>query len=428
MTYTLYLKSSMNEMILSQELEWRGFINQTTYKNLTELDKKLVTFYHGYDASDDSLTVGNLAAVMMDKCFMRHGHKPVILAGGATSLIGDPGGKDVERALKPADTIRSNIEAVKKQIQILLGADISLVNNLDWYQDMTVMEFLRDIGKHFSMTPLVQRDYIAKRMGHDGAGISYTEFSYTILQGYDFLHLYRKHGATLQLAGSDQWGNSLSGVDLIRRVEGQEVNVLTCPLIINKATGKKFGKSEEGAVWLDPKKTSPFKFYQFWLNVDDEGVEGYLKVFTELNKQQIDDTIDKFKKDPSGRLAQKILAYEVTKLVHGKQIADNQVKIAQTMYQTQDFNTLNQEDFSALEQELPFAEVSEGQSYLDALVSTGLVSSKSEGRRLIEQGAVNSNNLLKVETSEQQINRADCISGYIVLVKGKKHLGLVKLN
>lgn len=428
MTYTLYLKSSMNEMILSQELEWRGFINQTTYKNLTELDKKLITFYHGYDASDDSLTVGNLAAVMMDKCFMRHGHKPVILAGGATSLIGDPGGKDGERALKPADTIRSNIEAVKKQIQILLGADISLVNNLDWYQDMTVMEFLRDIGKHFSMTPLVQRDYIAKRMGHDGTGISYTEFSYTILQGYDFLHLYRKYGATLQLAGSDQWGNSLSGVDLIRRIEGQEANVLTCPLIINKATGKKFGKSEDGAIWLDPKKTSPFKFYQFWLNVDDEGVEGYLKVFTELNKQQIDDTIDKFKKDPSGRLAQKILAYEITKLVHGKQTADNQVKIAQTMYQTQDFNTLNQEDFSALEQELPFAEVSEGQSYLDALVSTGLVSSKSEGRRLIEQGAVNSNNLLKIETSEQQISRADCISGYIVLLKGKKHLGLVKVN
>ena len=415
-------------MTFSQELEWRGFINQTTYKNLTELDKKLVTFYHGYDASDDSLTVGNLAAVMMDKCFMRHGHKPVILAGGATSLIGDPGGKDGERALKPADTIRSNIEAVKKQIQILLGADISLVNNLDWYQDMTVMEFLRNIGKHFSMTPLVQRDYIAKRMGHDGVGISYTEFSYTILQGYDFLHLYRKYGATLQLAGSDQWGNSLSGVDLIRRVEGQEANVLTCPLIINKATGKKFGKSEDGAIWLDPKKTSPFKFYQFWLNVDDEGVEGHLKVFTELNKQQIDDAIDKFKKDPSGRLAQKILAYEITKLVHGKQTADNQVKIAQTMYQTQDFNTLNQEDFSALEQELPFAEVSEGQSYLDALVSTGLVSSKSEGRRLIEQGAINSNNLLKIETSEQQISRADCISGYIVLLKGKKHLGLVKVN
>lgn len=418
----------MNKMTFSQELEWRGFINQTTYKNLTELDKKLVTFYHGYDASDDSLTVGNLAAVMMDKCFMRHGHKPVILAGGATSLIGDPGGKDGERALKPADTIRSNIEAVKKQIQILLGADISLVNNLDWYQDMTVMEFLRNIGKHFSMTPLVQRDYIAKRMGHDGVGISYTEFSYTILQGYDFLHLYRKYGATLQLAGSDQWGNSLSGVDLIRRVEGQEANVLTCPLIINKATGKKFGKSEDGAIWLDPKKTSPFKFYQFWLNVDDEGVEGHLKVFTELNKQQIDDAIDKFKKDPSGRLAQKILAYEITKLVHGKQTADNQVKIAQTMYQTQDFNTLNQEDFSALEQELPFAEVSEGQSYLDALVSTGLVSSKSEGRRLIEQGAINSNNLLKIETSEQQISRADCISGYIVLLKGKKHLGLVKVN
>lgn len=418
----------MDKMTLSQELKWRGFIHQTTYKNLADLDDKPLIFYHGYDASSDSLTVGNLAAIMLDKCFVRHGHKPVLLAGGATSLIGDPGGKDAERVLKPAETVQANIEAVKKQIQSLLGVDMPLVNNLDWYKGMTVMEFLRDIGKHFSMTPLVQRDYIAKRMGEGGAGISYTEFSYTILQGYDFLHLHRSYGASLQLAGSDQWGNALSGVNLIRRVEGQEVNALTCPLIINKATGKKFGKSEDGAIWLDPKKTSPFKFYQFWLNIDDEGAEDYLKVFTELNKQQVDEIISNFKNDLSGRLAQKTLAFEVTKLVHGEQAAQTQIKIAQILYQTQDFHALNQDDFKVLEKELPFVEVNEGDDYPSALVATGLASSKSEARRLIEQGAVNSNNLFKVTSSEQQIQKSDTLSGYVVLVKGKKHLGLVKVN
>ena len=234
--YTLF-------MTLSEELTWRGFVNQTTYADIKEIDNKKIVFYHGYDVSSDSQTIGNLAAMMLDRCLMRHGHQAIIVAGGATSLVGDPGGKDSERELQSFETIAHNT---------VCGFDFKLVNNLDWTHKMTVLDYLRDYGKAFSMTTLIQRDYIATRIGEDGAGLSYAEFSYTILQGIDYLHLFDEYGCTLQLGGSDQWGNCLSGVDLIRRVRGAEVNVLSQPLVINKATGKKFGKSEEGAVWLAP--------------------------------------------------------------------------------------------------------------------------------------------------------------------------------
>src|SRR5665213_2245394 len=246
-------------MTLSEELAWRGFINQTTYDDLSVLDNQKVTFYHGFDASADSQTIGNLAGMMLDRLFMKHGHSGVILAGGATSLIGDPGGKDAERPLQDEKTIADNIEKAKQQLgRVLGGYEFKMVNNLDWTRDLKVIEFLRDIGKYFSMTPLIQRDYIARRLGEGGEGISYAEFSYTILQGMDYLHLYDNEHVSLQLGGSDQWGNILSGVELVRRARGAEVNALTVPLIINKATGKKFGKTEEGAIWLDASKTSPF--------------------------------------------------------------------------------------------------------------------------------------------------------------------------
>ena len=292
-------------MTLSEELLWRGFINQTTFADLKELDKKKWTFYHGFDASADSQTVGNLAAMMFDRAFMRHGNKAIILAGGATSLIGDPGGKDTERPLQTEEIIAHNVDCAEVQLKkVFTGHEFTLVNNIDWTKSMNVIEFLRDIGKYFSMTPLVQRDYIAKRIGDGGAGISYAEFSYTILQGMDFLHLFDKYGCTLQLGGSDQWGNCLSGVELIRRARGQEAHVITLPLVINKATGKKFGKSEAGAVWLDPERTTPTQFYQFWINSDDEGVEGYLKIFTELDKQTVEDVMNRHKADPKERIAQ----------------------------------------------------------------------------------------------------------------------------
>jgi len=277
-------------MTLSEELQWRGFIQDKTYTDIKELDGEPQTFYHGFDASADSQTIGNLAAMMADKVFIRHGWKAILLAGGATSLVGDPGGKDKEREVQTVETITHNVEMAEIQIKKIFGNDgFKLVNNLDWTKNLSVLDFLRDIGKHFSMTNLVQRDYIAKRIGESGSGISFSEFSYTLLQGMDYLHLYDKYQVTLQLGGSDQWGNCLSGVDLIRRARSAEVHALTLPLVINKATGKKFGKSEEGAVWLDDSKTSVFKFYQFWINVDDEGVESYLEVFTELGKTEIEE-------------------------------------------------------------------------------------------------------------------------------------------
>ncbi|HJP96223.1 MAG TPA: tyrosine--tRNA ligase [Candidatus Saccharimonadales bacterium] len=379
-------------MTLSEELQWRGFVNQTTLKDISQLDKQNWTFYHGFDASADSQTVGNLAAMMFDKVFLRHGHKAIVLAGGATSLLGDPGGKDSERPLQDEKTIAYNVACAEAQLRKIYGDyTFKLVNNIEWFKTMNVLTFMRDIGKHFSMTPLVQRDYIAKRMGEGGAGISYTEFSYTLLQGYDFLHLHKKYNVNLQLAGSDQWGNSISGVDLIRRVTGDETHIMTLPLVINKATGKKFGKSEEGAVWLDEKKTSAFKFYQFWLNADDEGVEGYLKIFTELDKPTIDLVMAEFKENRSGRVAQKRLAYEVTRIVHGEAKAKSVKKATEFLFTKDEDIVLSNEVAEVLKGELAHTKLKDAPSLADALLNTWLAMSKSEANQLIKDGAVSVN-------------------------------------
>ncbi|HET7059976.1 MAG TPA: tyrosine--tRNA ligase [Candidatus Saccharimonadales bacterium] len=410
-------------MTLSEELTWRGFVNQTTLSDLSQLNDNPTTFYTGYDASDDSLTIGNLAVLMMNKCFIRHGYQAVILAGGATSLIGDPGGKDTERQLQSTDAITANVQAVQRQIEKLFGDKIKIVNNLDWFSKMNALEFLRDVGKHFSMTPLVQRDYIAKRMGGSGAGISYTEFSYTLLQGYDFLCLYQDHGVTLQLAGADQWGNGLSGVDLVRRVAGQEVHVLTCPLIVDKATGKKFGKSEGGAVWLDPAKTSPYKFYQFWLNADDEGVESYLKIFTELDKPAIDRVIKEFQADRGGRVAQKTLAYEATKLVHGQAQADNVKRASEVLFGAGQFLELKEDEVVVLRQELPV--VSAEADLAKTLVKAGLAQSNTEATRFIGSGAIyiNGKKVLPESGSDSHFQK-----GSNLLKKGKNSFAVVEVG
>lgn len=320
-------------MKISEELAWRGFIQQTTLKDLTVLDKTKITFYHGFDASAPSQTVGNLAAMMMDLLFIKHGHKAIILAGGATSLIGDPGGKDVERPMQSVKDINTNVKNAKKQIAKIYGRrKFKLVNNLDWTKRINLIEFLRDTGKFFNVGELIKRDYIANRIGKNGNGISFTEFSYTLLQGYDYLHLYDKHKVTLQIGGSDQWANCLSGVDLIRKKRNAETHVITLPLIINKATGKKFGKSEAGAIWLDETKTSVFDFYQFWLNTDDESSKDYLKIFTEIGKLEYDALVVTAERDPAKRLTQKHLAHAVTTLVHGKVKADLAKAQAEKMF------------------------------------------------------------------------------------------------
>jgi len=412
----------MSPMTLSEELEWRGFVNQTTFDDTKTLDAEKLTFYHGFDASADSQTIGNLAAMMMDKVFMRHGYKAVLLAGGATSLIGDPGGKDKERNLQDEATVAANVKNAEKQLQkIFSGLDFTLVNNLDWYKDMNVLHFLRDVGKHFSMTPLVQRDYISKRMGTDGAGISYTEFSYTILQGYDFWHLYKEHGVKLQLAGSDQWGNSLSGVDLIRRAEGAEAHVITCSLIIDKTTGKKFGKSEAGAVWLDENKTSVYQFYQFWLNVADEGVEEYLKIYTEFNPQEVQSIMDKFTQDRSTRHAQKALAYAVTMLVHGKEKAENVRRVSEVVFGARDFKALSQEELELLASEIPVVQAQKEDNLAVLLKESGLSSSLSESKRFIESGGVYVNNQKSDRISEDMFHQ-----GRALIRRGKNKIALIK--
>lgn len=412
-------------MTLSEELKWRGFINQTTYGDLTYLDGNKVTFYHGFDASADSQTVGNLAGMMLDRLFMKHGHKAVILAGGATSLIGDPGGKDAERPLPDEGAIAANVEKAKEQLQkVFEGYDFKLVNNLDWIRELKVVEYLRSYGKHFSMTPLIQRDYIATRLGEGGAGISYAEFSYTVLQGIDFLHLFDNEGVTLQLGGSDQWGNCLSGVELIRRVRGQEAHVITLPLIINKATGKKFGKTEEGAIWLDADRTSVYQFYQFWLNTDDDSVQEYLKIFTELPKEEIERIMQTFEDDRVTRIAQKTLAYEVTRIVHGQARADSVVRVSEVLFGSDDYSQLQPVDFTLLTNELPLAQAN-GSDLTALLVQTGLAMSNTEARNFLASGAVYVNGR-QVHQDMQTLPPETNLHGYAVLRRGKNSNALVK--
>jgi tyrosyl-tRNA synthetase len=404
-------------MTLSEELIWRGFVNQTTIQDLKQLDDCPRSFYHGFDASADSQTIGNLAAMMFDMVFMRHGYKAVLLAGGATSLVGDPGGKDAERPMQSVETIEYNVARAKQQLETIFnGKEFTLVNNLDWTKDMKVLDYLRDIGKHFNMSSLVQRDYIANRLGEGGAGISYTEFSYTLLQGMDYLHLFDNHGVTLQLGGSDQWGNCLSGVELVRKARNATVDVITLPLIINKATGKKFGKSEDGAVWLDAEKTSVYKFYQFWLNADDEGVIDYMKVYTTLTKEEIEQIASDQSQNPSARIAQRRLAHEVTRIVHGEDRTASVERVTGVLFGGTPFAELSTDDLGVLAGEIPT--VSTGNSLIDALVETSVATSNGDARRLIESGAVSVNG--------EKIDQDGPLNETSLIKKGKNSFILVR--
>lgn len=377
-------------MKLSEELQWRGFVNQTTFDDITELDGAPITFYFGVDPSADSMQIGNFAAAMMVRHFIDHGHKAFLLVGGATGMIGDPDGKADERNLKTLDEIAKNKAGIAAQYEtVFAGKPFTVVDNYDWFKDMNYLDFLRTVGKHVPMSMMLGREFVQSRLGEDGTGISYAEFSYSLIQGYDFVHLYKNHGVSLQLCGADQWGNSIAGVDLIRRMEGGEAHIYSTPLILNKATGKKFGKSEGGAIWLDPKKTSVYKFYQFWLNVDDEGVIDYAKIFTLLTKDEIDDLARQQKENPGARPAQRALAREVTTLVHGKERCESVERVTGVLFGNASFSDLNENDVDALAGEIPTLSV--GTSVVEALVESGLVSSNGEARRLITGGAVSVN-------------------------------------
>ncbi|HTE21573.1 MAG TPA: tyrosine--tRNA ligase [Candidatus Limnocylindria bacterium] len=415
-------------MTLSEELAWRGFAHQTTYKDPAELDKHPITFFFGVDPSADSMQIGNLASAMMVRHFIDHGHKAVLLIGGATGMIGDPDGKKQERDLKTLDEIARNKTAIAAQYKtIFAGQDFEIVDNYDWFKGINYMDFLRDIGKHVPMRQMLGRDFVQSRLGEDGAGISYAEFSYALIQGYDFLHLHNEKKVTLQLCGADQWGNCIAGVELIRRIASDEAHVWSAPLIINKATGIKFGKTEGGAVWLDPAKTSVYQFYQFWLNVDDEGAIDYMKVYTLLSREEIDDIAQKFNKDQASRIAQKTLAYEVTKLVHGQKAADTQVKVAEALFGGGALE-LGPEEFKSLAQEFPVANVPKNMSTDDlvtALAETGLASSKTEARRFLGSGAIYINNI-KLEPGDDLVY--DASADYAIIRRGKNTTALLHIK
>lgn len=411
------IKNNGDKMKLSEELTWRGFVNQTTFTDLSELDKGPITFYIGVDPSASSMTIGNLAAIMMVRHFIEHGHKGIMLVGGATGMIGDPDGKATERNLLTLDDIAKNKEGIARQYrQILSGLDFEMVDNYDWFKDINYLDFLRNVGKYVPMSAMLGRDFVKSRLGNEGAGISYAEFSYSLIQGYDFLHLYRNFGVTLQLCGADQWGNSIAGVDLVRRLENKDVNIYSTPLIVNKSTGAKFGKSEEGAIWLDANLTSVFKFYQFWLNADDAGVVDYLKIYTLLNKDEIDNLARQVAESPENRVAQKALAHEVTKLVHGEERTASVERVTNVLFGGAGFSTLQEHDLNELANEIPVVELNK--SLIEILVQAGIASSNGDARRLIEAGAVSIN-------SERIL--ADKVVGSTSLIKkGKNSFVLVR--
>lgn len=405
-------------MNLSEELKWRGFTNQMTFADMSDVNEPR-KFYFGVDPSADSMTIGNLAAAMMVRLFMEHGYEAYLLVGGATGLIGDPDGKKDERELRDASVVARNTAAIAAQYKkVFAGRDFHLVNNADWFHTINYVDFLHKIGKHMSMTQLLDREFVQSRIGKGGSGISYAEFSYSLIQGYDFLHLFREHGVTLQLCGADQWGNATTGVTLIRKLEGGEAHVYSTPLVINKATGRKFGKSEDGAIWLDETKTSVYKFYQFWLNVDDEGVIDYMKIYTTLDRPTIEAIAENHAVNPGARSAQKVLAREVTDIVHGVHRREAVERVTEVLFGGGEFSDLTDDDITVLANEIPRVDV--GVGVIEALVVSDVAKSNGEARRLIQSGAISVNG--------QKITEDQVINAQSLLKKGKNTFILIADN
>ena len=406
-------------MSLSEELIWRGFQAETTIKDPVKLDSRpSKKFYMGADPSADSLTIGNLATLMMCACFVRHGYEPYLLVGGATGQIGDP--KDNgERDLKSLKEVEHNKKCIGGQMQRIVKApNLTLVDNYDWFKDMKYLDFLREVGKAFSMTQLLDRQFVQARIGEGGSGISYAEFSYTLIQGYDFLHLYRKYGIDLQLCGADQFGNCSSGIHLIRRLENATADAWSTPLIIDPASGRKFGKSEGNAIWLAAHDngsgnfTSVFDFYQFWLSQPDSAVEYLLKIYTLLEKPEIEQIMQEQTLHPENRVAQKALALGVTEVVHGKEKARGVEELTKKLFS----NKLTESEILGLDEYLVTAKC--GTMLFDALVKTGLASSKTEARKLASAGAISING--------EKVREDTIIDKVALLKRGKNKFAIVK--
>lgn len=403
---------------LSSDLAWRGLIKDKTFKDASWLDEPR-TFYLGVDASADSLTIGNLAILLLARRLADSGWKAVLLMGGGTSLVGDPGGKTQERQLKTRQEIEENIAGVRRQVtQLFSGEKFTMVDNHDWLARLTYLDFLRDVGKHFSMTELMQREFVTERMGAKGAGISYAEFSYSLMQGYDYWHLFKNHGVTLQIGGSDQWGNILSGVALIRKKEAKEVHALSIPLVVNKSSGVKFGKSEGGAIWLDPAKTTTTQFYQFWINTDDVDVEDYLKIFTLSTKEKIEQVMAEHAKNPAKRVAQTELAKAVTGLVHGETQSVSATGVTKYLTSQASISEVNDDELAQLRQQIPAVKMTAHGSVIEALVESSLASSNSDARRLLSSGAVYINGR---GVDRENFEKEDFQNGRLLLRRGKAY-------
>ena len=403
-----------------------------------QLEKEMTTAYIGFDPSANSLHIGNLVGIMMLKHFQLKGHKPVALVGGATGMIGDPSGRSLERNLLDEKTLRYNQECIKKQLSKFLDFNTDtpnkavMVNNYDWMKDYSYLGFIRDIGKHITVNYMMAKDSVKKRLGEDSkSGMSYTEFSYQLVQGYDYLHLYQNINCKLQMGGSDQWGNIVTGTELIRRKTGSEAYALTSPLI-TKADGGKFGKTEEGNVWLDPVLTSPYSFYQFWLNAADEDAEKYIKIFTLLGKPEIDDLIKKHRLVPHERILQKTLAREVTVLVHSEEDYKAAIEASSILFgnaTTESLAGINENVFLSVFEGVPRYEISSEvlPLSLSELMTSGtnIFSSKGELRRLIDGGGLFINKV-KVTNLDLEVSPNDLINKkYLIVQKGKKNYYLV---
>ena len=422
-----------------QELEWRGMLHQSMPGTEEHLMEGMRSAYIGFDPTADSLHIGNLVPIMLLAHYQRCGHKPIALVGGATGMIGDPSGKSSERNLLNEKTLRHNQECVKNQLTHFLDFDSDadnaavLVNNYDWMKEFSFLEFIRDVGKHITVNYMMAKDSVKNRIGSESKeGMSFTEFTYQLVQGYDFLHLFNAHGATLQMGGSDQWGNITTGTELIRRVGNGKGYAITCPLI-TKSDGSKFGKSEGGNVWLDAKRTSPYKFYQYWLNTSDEDAEKYIKIFTFLDKVTIDGLIAEHLEAPHLRVLQKRLGEEVTILVHGKEEYEKAISASSILFgksTEEDLKGLDEQTFLDVFDGVPQASVekSELENGLDMIgalsAKTGFLKSNGEARRALKENSI-SVNKSKVKEDFLITSSALIADKYVLLQRGKKNYYLI---
>ncbi|CAN2238450.1 TyrS Tyrosyl-tRNA synthetase [actinobacterium SCGC AAA044-D11] len=419
---------------LFADLEWRGLVAQTTDREaLTkELSSAPVKFYIGFDPTAPSLHVGNLVVILVMRRFQLAGHLPIALVGGATGLVGDPSGRNEERTLNDESVVEEWVENIRKQLAKFLDFDSKknaavMANNLDWTKPVSALEFLRDIGKHFSVNQMLAKDSVSSRL--ESGGISYTEFSYQVLQAFDYLELYRRDNCKLQLGGSDQWGNIVAGLDLIRKVEGGSAHAFTIPLMA-KSDGSKFGKTAGGSVWLDSEMTSPYAFYQFWINTEDADVEKYLKVFSFKDRTEIERLIETVKTNPGAREAQRELARELTTMVHGLNECEKVEAASKALFGQGELNELDEKTLAAALSQLPKTSIAKGEafpSWVDLLTATGVVDSKSAARRIVKENGAYLNNE-KISGEDFAPTAANLIHGrFLVLRKGKRDLASVEV-